>query len=326
MKRNILIDGNNLLHRINAIVSKDPVRVSKDGYPINLIVGTLSILLNWIHNIPNPDRLILFLDGTPKKRLEIDPNYKPTSTTRPGSESRPLLLASGYQAQNELDIIVYLLKLVGFDVYYHPEEEADDLIASFVFQNPEDINIIISSDKDFYHLFTINPKIILYIPGIKGNRFFDRELAEADLLRKYKVKLSVADLRMFKALTGDPSDGIKGVLRLRKKVVAPICHCQTVNELYETGFPNFSKTELVSMNSAKDLIEKNLKLISFDYQINLNDICQSMKGIRAETLSFSIADSILNQLDIRTISMNDFKIQKTIVRFNDVIPDFLSDI
>lgn len=331
MKKNILIDANNLFHRSNAIyvMNKSPgeMLTNQWGYPTGLIYGVYSMLQDWIGDITDPTRLIFFMDGIPKRRLIIDPTYKRKdgdSKIAPGTEDRSISLSDGFNAANEIAVIFRIARYLGIDVYYDSEEEADDLIASFIKRNSSDINIVISSDKDFYQLLNKYPTTVLYRPGVKGNRMFDAERASQHIYELYKVKLDPEHIVMFKALTGDQSDEIKGVPRLRKKSVAPLCKYGTVEELFDTGFPGFSKNEKINTIALKDRIELNLKLIRLNEDIDIDNHL-----IKSDT-NPELARRILEEdLNIRQVSPSNFRTaSKGTVRIGPPVPleDWLSDI
>jgi len=326
MKRNILVDGNNLFHRAHAIFCKDKTEHelmrSPSGYRTGLIYGTLSMLSDWISDISRPDQMELFLDGAPKRRLVIDPEYKAHRRQEELVEPCAVKLVDGYEAKDEIDAIVHLFRLMGANVYYHPEEEADDLIASYTRARDSDINIIISSDKDFYQLLT-SDNIIIYRPGISGNRFFDAERAEEHMHKLYKVRVPPANIRMFKALTGDSSDGIVGVPRLRKRVAAPLCSLSTVDQLYETDLPGFSKAEKTKALALREKIEINYSLVGLDYLIEIEKFKEEAAP------DFSLASRILQEdFGINTIHpyVFQFKNEGKMRTSGPVLPDFLDDI
>lgn len=337
MDRNVLIDGNNVLHRAYAVFVKDrvgeDVMTSPGGYPTGLTYGFMSMISDWIQAISNPTRMAFFLDGVPRRRLAIDPDYKKKEEhDRPGRIEAPLVLSDGYKARNELDVIIHLMSLLGADLYQHEDEEADDLVASYVRSHMDDMNVVISSDKDFYQMLSWGDRIILYRPGVKGNRFFDAERAEEDLVKKYKlekygVRLPPSSVRMFKTLTGDASDGIVGVPRLRKKVAAPLCHHLSVADLYATGFPGFSGAEKKRANELRERIEKNFELVGLHDDIDLSPI------VRKAAPDFKMASRILrDDLGMHTVFAHSFKFGRTgKVRLSpstsyDLLPDFLKGI
>jgi 5'-3' exonuclease len=332
MDRNILVDGNNVLHRAYAVFVKDrtgeDVMTSPGGYPTGLTYGFLSMLADWTSSISRPTRMVLFLDGAPARRLALDPEYKfKEESSSPGREDRPVRLSDGFEARNELDVIIHVMGLMGVDLYHGMEEEADDLIASYVRSHFDDVCIVISSDRDFYQMLEWSDRIVLYRPGVKDNRFFDAERAEEDMLAKHKVRVPPSNVRMFKALTGDSSDGIVGIPRLRKKVAAPLCRFGSVEELYGSDFPGFSKAEREKAYSLRDRIRLNFELIGLNDRILLDPL---LKKARPD---FQVASMILKEdLGITTVYPHDFRFrQEGRAHFSqttsyDLLPDFLKSI
>ena len=274
MNRNVLIDGNNLLHRAKAIFVDNSSQLfsSDSGYPTGLIYGSLKMLSTWLNEIDRPTRAVLFLDGKPTRRRNIDHTYKVKIDCGPpvGRDDRSISLSDGFVATNEVDVFAHILQLFGIDYIYHPNEEADDLIASFIKQNSNDLNIIISSDKDFFQI--LSDKVIAYRPGVDGNRFFDAEKAEEYMYEKYGANMSVSSVRMFKSLTGDKSDNINGIPRLRKKVIAKLCSADSVDALYETGLPGLSKLEKEKVESMRDVITTNYELVGLIQDIDVESM------------------------------------------------------
>jgi DNA polymerase-1 len=329
-RRTVLVDGNNLLHRVHAVFvtnrSHDPL-IGPSGYPTGLVYGFLSLLSDWVSSISDPSGMAVFFDGVPRRRLALDPDYKKKEPgkVRPGSSPASIELRDGTRCRNELDVLTHVLRLMGVDVYHHPDEEADDLIASYVIAHPQDVHVIISSDRDYYQLFAENERLVIYRPG-NGSRFYDAETAEQDLTGKYKVALRPADVRMFKALTGDSSDKIPGVPRLRTKVAAPLCRHRTVEDLFATGLPGFSKAERQKTEELRERIALNLLLITLDSTVDF-------KSCRLGALTdYDLASKVLrDDLGISHVSPRSFLFRDPRSRtgapvvFNS-LPDFLRDI
>jgi 5'-3' exonuclease len=329
MKCNILIDANNLFHRSYAIHVKDkPPELQLTnvrGYPTGLTYGVYSMLESWMGDFPNFTRIMLFMDGVPKRRLQIDNMYKfkEEKSIAPGKSPASIKLLDGYEAKNELDVIFHVASKMGIDIYHGQEEEADDLIASFIHQNREDVNVLISSDKDFFQLLEKYPKLVLYRPGVSGRRIYDSDVATEHMEKLCGVAIKPREIIMFKALTGDPSDGIHGVPRLRKKVLAPLCYCQTIDELIATGMPRFSKKEKENTISLREKLMVNLELIRLIDDLNI----ESFKVQSDE--NFDVAKLIMKEdLDIHAVSVNSFRptSARSLRTSEPVVPDWLSDI
>jgi len=85
-----------------------------------------------------------------------------------------------------------------------PGVEADDLIASVVSLHPTRQCVVVSSDRDFIQL--VSPSVRLVDPGRRpGERLLDAHLVQT----RYRV--TPAQWCDYRALCGDPSDGLAGV-------------------------------------------------------------------------------------------------------------------
>lgn len=283
-KRYLLVDGNNLVHRayyahVESKLSRgEPILCTSDGFPTGVLYGSLSMLESWIRELGDLE-VVAFFDGVPKRRKEIDPGYKAGRQADAGRGLRmsgetgakvDRVLADGARVPGEVEALAHILPLLGCAVYHHPEEEADDLIASFCAQNPGAVRIIASSDKDFFQLLE-DPRVACYVPGGTGNRLYDAERATqywADL-KSVKVAVRPSQVRMFKALCGDSSDSIPGVERLRKKAAITVCDLRTVEEVLATGLPAFSASEREKVIASADRVRMNLDLVTLRDRLDL---------------------------------------------------------
>jgi len=326
VERHVLVDGNNLVHRayyayVEARYSRgEPLLSGPGGYPTGVIYGSLSMLSSWLWAISNPTRISVFFDGYSKRRKELDPSYK---SNRDDAANRGLkltdpsstgirfdkVLRDGYNATCEVDVLSHILSLLGCDIYHHPSEEADDLIASFCRRRPETLRFIVSADKDFFQLLT-DPRVVCYVPGVEGDRFFDAEKSERYWARLNKGKhpaVPPSHVRMFKALCGDASDGISGVERLRKKVAVALCHHGSVDELYATGLPGFSPAEKEKALAMVDRVRTNYELVGLHDTVDLDEC------VRPGTADFTTALDIIRQdLDITSVDVTPFRIGETL--------------
>jgi 5'-3' exonuclease len=326
MNKNILVDGNNLLHRANAIYEE----VVHKNQPVGLIHSVLTILSDWILSMDNIQHIAFFMDGTPTRRRALYPGYK---VKKPEEENKKSLsntlstkltfieLSDGHEVSDIYQVLVHVLCLLGIDVYHNADEEADDLIASYIKVNPKDLNIIVSSDTDFYPLLNQYPTTVIYRPGIQGNRFFDVERAEEHLLKKYKVRVPLTKIELFKSLTGDASDKITGVPHLRKKVAAGLCNFDSIDRMIEFDLPGTSKAEKEKIITLKEKIELNLKLIKL-----LDDINIESTRIPAYA-DFKLADLIIkNDIGLYAFPTYAFQLSRNPkIRISDAInidPDY----
>lgn len=319
MDRTVLIDGNNLLHRAHHVFVKDrvPPMLSPDGYPTDLIYGALSMLSDWLCSIVRPTKIVYFQDGAPTRRRAIDPQYRLREEGHfEAGKGTAIKLVDGHESSCESSVVAHVMTLLGVDVHGHPDEEADDLIASYV-RKHEGIHVIVSSDRDFYQLLT-DDRVILYRPGVDGDRFFDAEKAVDDMMKRHKVHVPPANILMFKALTGDPSDNIKGVPHLRKKVAAPLCSLGSMINFFASGLPGFSKLERQRTEEMRSRLELNLELVRMHTDVPLNPI--------PGCLDLEKARDVLRSLGIHGVDLSPFhRREPGTVRTSMALDDFYAD-
>lgn len=327
--KHVLVDGNNLLHRAAYVFvalrekNGEPPLLSPGGYPVGLIFGALSILSDWVGSISKASKISMFLDGIPKRRLAMDPAYKLREDGSPSKLRRhdsPIVLSDGHQSPHDVDVFSHVMRLLGADVYFGPEEEADDLIASFVASRRDDVHVIISSDKDFYQILSDN--VVLYRPGLPGNRFFDSERATSDMERVAGLPVPPGNVRMFKSLIGDPSDNIPGVPRLRKKIAASVSHHVNPSKMYESGLLGFSNSERERTLSLRDRVELNFRLVGMNCDLDLRE------HLQASLDGFETGVKIIREdLGMSDVSLHSFRLQSTGRSFfGPPVPDWLADI
>lgn len=358
-QRNILVDANNLLYRAYFAFVKDrsdagrkeldnlsrapweqsPVETYVRRLPsaddpakqvemdVGIVQGGLKILSSWLYDIQNPTRIIVFFDGLPIRRTALFPDYKKRdkdeakqSVHIEGPGSTPAAkLRDGTVVHGPVSLLAHVFRLIGCDVYHHPGEEADDLIATFVRREPEAVNVIMSSDKDFFQL--VSDRTVVYRPGPNKPRIHDAERVEDCMEKLYKVRVGPHQIRMFKALTGDSSDGIVGIRGLRKKVAAPLCEHPSVAEVYQSGLPGLSKGEREKALSAREQVELNYKLVTFYDDLDLSSC------LRPEIADFATASTILREdLSLTDVDLLPYRVGRHKIRAAFQIPDFLADV
>ena len=322
--RHILIDGNNILRRVYyAFVEArekngEPPIVDRKGVKIGIVYGFFSFLPSLLYDLASPTKISLFLDGKPTKRLEMDASYK-DDDRKSLDVGEPIKLLDGREFSDQIEFIKYVMHHLGCDIYFDPNEEADDLIASFVGSNPGNVHMIVSSDKDFFQL--IKDRVVVYRPGAPPPRLYDAERVEEYYEKKHGFRLKPSQVRIFKCLTGDPSDNITGVPRIRKKAVFPLCSCDSVDEIFESGMKTLSATERKNLVELKDRIKLNYELVGLRFDIDLQKC-----SVPASGTDFDIANQACSELGIN-LDTTPFKIGKSVTKNADFGPvDWLLDI
>jgi DNA polymerase-1 len=324
LNKTVLIDGNNLLHRSYAVTDDSFADKS-----IGMIHNMLSMLSNWLMSIDDTNSILLFLDGSPIKRRVLYSEYKAGRKKDDGKKSLFDILNSESPFTSQSieencktvrDVVVYVFSLLGVDIFHHPDEETDDVIASYINQHPKDLNIIVSSDVDFFPLLVKHPTTVIYRPGISGNRFFDREVAEEYLLKKFKTAVPLNRIELFKSMTGDASDNIRGVPFLRKKVASALCNLGSISEIIDSGIPGASKSEKEKIIALKDTLELNLKLIKLIDDLDVGSM--RIKSINDHKLANSV---IKNDIGLGSFQSFAFSVGNSRIRCSDAIatdPDY----
>jgi 5'-3' exonuclease len=103
-------------------------------------------------------------------------------------------------------------------------------------------------------------------------------------------------------LTGDTSDNIPGVPRLRRLIAANLSQNLTIDALYASGFPGCSKRERNLIINMRPRIDLNYELVGFR---NIDPL----DNFKIEsTENFEIADEILRKNFNSVIDSSAFKV------------------
>lgn len=190
----LLVDGHQLLFRAHfgfpaRITSRDKSR------DLTGVFGFFALLRAGIRdNLDHAPEIHVVFDGEGgvAKRQAVDGDYK---TNRSANTPEPI---------KALPDIKRGLHLCGIPWTEIDDEEADDVIATLVTNSNSHRIVIMSGDKDYYQL--LNERVqILNTARKAGQRLISAE----EVLHRYGV--SATQWCDFRALTGDPSDGLAGV-------------------------------------------------------------------------------------------------------------------
>ena len=211
--KHLLLDGNNLLFRARHACARRQYE--------NVIVHTFFRSLKPIIEKFSPDYVYFIMDGYPKKRMEMQPDYKGTRVYHD---------KDGFRAQKKVALNI-IRDCIPFVVARHPEAEADDVIADLVLAGiPEDHEkIVVSSDTDFIQLCQDAKNAYLYNPIKKDFR----EIPEYPYAR-------------WKALRGDSSDNISGIRGIGNKRAAQLLQPGRLEEHF-TKFPEHRQKYLQNL-------------------------------------------------------------------------------
>jgi len=185
--KHLILDANNLIFRAR----HSCYRRTYD----NVIIHTFFRSLKPIIEKFSPDFVYFVLDGKPKKRLDVLPEYKANRTYHD---------KDNFGAQRK-EIIRIVRTEFPFVTLRHPEAEADDVIAHLVLDSIPALHkkIIVSSDTDFIQLCQDGKNTQLYNP----------------ITKTFRVAPSYP-YAVWKAFRGDSSDNIAGIRGIGNKRAA----------------------------------------------------------------------------------------------------------
>jgi DNA polymerase-1 len=218
----LIVDGNCLL-TIGYYGVKNMFYKGKHIGAIYHFLNTLRRLFE-IYNI---DKIVVFWDGeeSSSQRRKIYSEYKIGIKKQKTEEE-----------QNNFDYQKHRIQLYLEEVYVrqggYQNCEADDCIAYYVQNTPNEKKIIFSSDRDLIQL--LNETTSLYHP------MHHRVYNPGDIIEFDHENIVVENVKLVKMICGDPSDNILGIRNLGIKrflTLFPELRTQpmTLNEIRERG-------------------------------------------------------------------------------------------
>lgn len=147
----ILIDSSNLFMRSRHVVRGDIN--SKIGMALHITFN--SIRKVW-HDF-NGSHIVFCCEGRSWRKSFYEP-YKRNRAERAAGLTEVEVEEDKMFWESYNEFIAFLSERTNCTVLQHSQLEADDLIAGFIQQHPDDDHIIISTDSDFYQLIAPNVK------------------------------------------------------------------------------------------------------------------------------------------------------------------------
>lgn len=215
--RILFIDTYNLIH------------IARFGYG----KGDYNIVFNFFRKLKpilekfKPDEIIFALEGLPKERLELYPEYKSNRKGKMSPESHDDLV-------RQREIIFDILRHLPVTIAHHYDHEADDVIYDLIkkkYSSNEYECILISRDTDFIQLYNEFDNVSIYEP-VKKDFLLPTEY----------------DYISWKSLVGDNSDNIVGI-----KGVGPV----TAVKILKNGIDQYLK----NVPTSEDIYKRNYELI-----------------------------------------------------------------
>ena len=255
--RLLLIDGHYYVYRSFFAI---PNLSNSRGEPTNAIFGFTKTLRLMLKHLQPDLGAVVWDEGLPQKRVELQPAYKETRKEMP----KPMVPQLEFIQQQ-------LTALLGFRNISLPNTEADDLMGCYAIaackRSGMDV-VLATNDKDLFQL--VGPCVKIYttakadLPSAKDAFAL---LGEQQVTAKWDVPPGlIGDVL---ALTGDSVDNIPGIGIGRKSAAALISEFGGLESLLN----NFDKVKSVrtreKLAAAREQILQNRKMVDLDCQTDL---------------------------------------------------------
>ncbi len=191
------------------------------GVPSGGIYGFTLLALNIIKKLA-PDYVCVAWDKSQtniRSRRKLYPEYKAKRQKAPP------------EFYDQIPILFELLEAFNWPLYEFDDYEADDIMATLAVQARQESDLetlLVSSDLDLLQALGENTKIYVLKKGLKN--IFEFDVAEFE--NRYGLK--VEQFRDLKALMGDSSDNVPGVLSIgQKKATQLLIEYHDLENIYQ---------------------------------------------------------------------------------------------
>ncbi len=252
----LLIDGHYYVYRSFFAI---PNLSNSRGEPTNAIFGFTKTLRLMLKHLQPELGAVVWDEGVPQKRVELQPTYKETRKEMP----KPMI--------PQLEFIQKLTPLLGFRSISLPDTEADDLMGCYAIaacERPGVEVVLATNDKDLYQL--VGPCVKVYTTA-KADLASPKDafalLGEDEVTTKWGVPPRlIGDVL---ALTGDSVDNIPGIGLGRKTAAALIREFGGLEPLLDNGDNVKSARTREKLANAREQILQNRKMVDLDCGIEL---------------------------------------------------------
>ena len=197
LKKVLLIDGQNILKRCYFARSRE---VDNEGNHVGGVRGWVEMVSRVARRYRDRKVIAVWDGGSSPKRLAMLPTYR---LRKPDD--------SDHMVNKQRESAVFIARQLGIVNLQYPNVEADDVIAYL--SRHSDSSVTYSNDGDFIQLVREGHTVHRPIPREKG---FDCIVSTVTFHKETGYNGSVA-FALAKAMSGDTSDGIKGVPRIGEK-------------------------------------------------------------------------------------------------------------
>src|SRR5215208_2563958 len=254
--RLLLIDGHYYVYRSFFAI---PNLSNSRGEPTNAIFGFTKTLRLMVKHLQPELGAVVWDEGLPQKRVELQPAYKETRKEMP----KPMV--------PQLDFIQKLTPLLGFQNISLPNTEADDLMGCYAIaacERPQMEVILATNDKDLYQL--VGPCVKVYTTA-KADLASPKDafalVNEDQVTAKWEVQPNlIGDVL---ALAGDSVDNIPGIGLGRKTAAALIREFGGLASLLANIDKVKSARTREKLMISRNQVLENRKMVDLDCDLEL---------------------------------------------------------
>ncbi len=253
----LLVDGHYYVYRsFFAIQSLSNSR----GEPTNAIYGFIKTLRRMLKDLSPDLAAVVWDDGLPKRRVEMQPAYKQQRVEMPDL-MKPQLRC----------IMEEVVPLMGFAGLSLPDTEADDLMAAYTCaaRRRGDEVVLATNDKDLFQL--VDDRVKVYTTNktdLATPKDTHALLGAEAVLKKWGVTpVQIADVL---ALIGDSVDNIPGVAGLGPKTAATLIVEHGSIEQLLANLDSVKKEGLrEKLKAAREQIAQNREMVRLETDLPL---------------------------------------------------------
>ena len=205
--RYLIVDTSNTFFRARHAAHRQSDTWDRLGFAMHVTLGSV----NKAWRDQKADHVVFCLEGRSWRKDFYEPYKKNRAVARAA-------LTETEQEEDRLfwetfdNLKTYLYEQTNCTVLQHPRLEADDLIAGWIQNHPDDEHVIVSSDTDFYQLLSGNVKqyngISDELHTLEG--IFDKK-GKLVIDKKTKEPKTIPDPKWIlfeKCMRGDPTDNV----------------------------------------------------------------------------------------------------------------------
>lgn len=245
MRKKLIIDGNNLLHRAHWAYKKNENDYNSDNRYV--IYVFLNILKSYIRLFEPSEIIVCWdyrLDNEINERKETLEEYKAQRS-------------NNKEVFENMPAITDILSSLGVKQMRPKNFEADDIMYWLCAEKYPNQCILVTTDSDMYQLI---------VPDLCENIFYNpkrkMQINEVFLKQKYSVNDGY-EFIIKKALRGDSADNITGVKGIRQTRIDSIIECLGK----DFDIDALKKSDILKPEEF-EIFERNIKLMKLDEVMN----------------------------------------------------------